>query len=51
MVKEINGYKCIVDYNTRDIFVELWGIYHNAKNALACQAYWDLYKATFNEEY
>lgn len=50
MMKAINGYKCIVDYDTCDIMVELWGIWHNARHALACQAYWDLYKATFNRE-
>ena len=50
MEQTINGYKCIVDYNTKDIMVKLWGIWYNARNALACQAYWDLYKATFNEE-
>lgn len=51
MEKTINGYKCIVDYQTKEIMVNLWGIWHNAKHALACQAWYDLYKATFNEEY
>lgn len=49
MEKTINGYKCIVDYNTKDIFVYLWGIWHNARNTLACQDYWNLYEATFGE--
>ena len=47
MEKTINGYKCIVDYNTKDIFVYLWGIWHNARNALACQDYWNLYDKAF----
>lgn len=51
MEKTINGYKCIVDYQTKEIMVNLWGIWHNARHALACQAWYDLYKATFNEEY
>ena len=51
MQQIVNGYECIVDYNTGDIMVRLWGVYHNASNALACQAYWDLYKAIFKEEY
>lgn len=50
MTKQVNGYTIIADYNTHDIMVELYGIWHNARHALACQAYWDLYKATFGEE-
>lgn len=50
MERTVNGYTIIADFNTKDIMVKLYGIWHNAKNALACQAYWDLYKATFNEE-
>ena len=50
-MRTVNGYKCIVDYHTKNIMVELYGIWVNARYALACQSYWNLYKATFNEEY
>lgn len=50
MEKIVNGYRCIIDYNTHDIMVYLYGVWHNARNALACQSWYDLYYTIFGEE-
>ena len=49
MEKIVNGYRCIVDYNTHDVMVYLYGRWCNARNAHACQEWWDLETAIFGE--
>lgn len=50
MEKQVYGYRCIVDYATQDVMVQLYGRWCNARNALACQAWYDLQLALFGEE-